>query len=33
MLRTMNNRKTVIERIDSPEGQIAVITMTNRKGP
>ena len=32
MLRTMNNRKTVIERIDSPEGQIVVITMTNRKG-
>ncbi|MDE7459077.1 MAG: galactose mutarotase, partial [Muribaculaceae bacterium] len=28
----MNNRKTVIERFDSPEGQIAVVTMTNRRG-
>ena len=32
MLIAMNNRKTVIERFDSPEGQIAVVTMTNRRG-
>ena len=32
MLIEMNNRKTVIERFDSPEGQIAVVTMTNRRG-
>ena len=32
MLKAMNNRKTVIERIDTPQGQIALITMTNRRG-
>lgn len=28
----MSNRKTTIERIDSPMGQIALVTMTNRRG-
>ena len=28
----MSNRKTVIDRIDSPSGQIVLITMTNRRG-
>ncbi len=32
MLMAMSNRKTLIERIDSRAGQIALITMTNRKG-
>lgn len=28
----MNNRKTIIERIDAPFGQITVVTMINRRG-
>lgn len=28
----MNNRKTVIERVDTSFGQIALVTMTNRRG-
>ena len=32
MLITMNNRKTVIERIDASYGQVTLITMTNRRG-
>ncbi len=28
----MANRKTIIERFDTPDGRIALVTMTNRRG-